>query len=87
MVESGILFNLLFLTTDVKFILSGYLRSKNQVGIENFPALKFKIGIVSFKPIFMIHAVVLLQIEIDFNFQNVSCAPNFLFFSSFGNHG
>jgi hypothetical protein len=70
-VESGILFfrilpcvpNFLFLTTDVEFILSGKLTSKNQVGIEKFPALKFEIGIVSFKPIFMIHAVVLLQIE------------------------
>ena len=71
MVESGILFfrifpcvpNFLFLTTDIKFIPSGYLTSKNQVGIEKIPALKFEISIVSFKPIFFIHAVVLLQIE------------------------
>jgi hypothetical protein len=39
------------------------MASKNQVGIEKFPGLKFEIGIVSFKPIFMIHAVFLLQIE------------------------
>jgi hypothetical protein len=39
------------------------LASKNQVGIEKFTALKFEIGIVSFNPIYVIHAVVLLQIE------------------------
>ena len=71
MVESGSLFfrifpcvpNFLFLTTDVKFVLSGLLTSKNEVGIEKIPALKFEIGIVSFKPIFLFHTVVLLQIE------------------------
>ena len=71
MVESGILFfrmfpcvpDFLFLTTGIKFFISGYLTSKNQVGIEKIPALKFEISIVSFKPIFFIHAVVLLQIE------------------------
>ena len=39
------------------------LKHQNEVGIEKIPALKFEIGIVSFKPIFFIHAVVLLQIE------------------------
>jgi hypothetical protein len=39
------------------------LASKNQVGFEKIPALKFEIGIVSFKPIFMILGVALLQID------------------------
>jgi hypothetical protein len=33
------------LTTDVEFIFSGYLASKNQAGIEIYPALKFNLGI------------------------------------------
>jgi hypothetical protein len=51
------------------------LISKNQIGMEKIPALKFEVGIVSFKPIFFGFC---FRLKIDFNFQNVSCAPNFL---------
>jgi hypothetical protein len=43
------------LTTYVELIFSRLFASKNPVGIENFPALKFEIGNVNFNTFLMIH--------------------------------